>query len=138
MGGEFRVRFLGEVALNSAWGRLVEEGRRPRYGNGDRGGDERNGEADGGGEQEKETTGGREREVGLLVDKYRSCRLWETMGKIAGRVIGIVEKMEMKVHRQACLLYGRAISSHGSALYEFGTVMASIRKCSQCLRSRYE
>ena len=84
MSREFGVGFLGRVAVDAQWGRLVEEGRRPRYGGvgvGNMGGGE---EVDGNGE-------GRERDEGLLVDKYRSCSLCVTFEEITRQVVDIVE-----------------------------------------------
>lgn len=88
MSGEFGVEFLGRVALDAQWGRLVEEGRRPRYGG--VGGREEvgDGEVEGGGRGED---GGVEGDEGLLVDKYRSCSLWGSFEGIARRVVDIVE-----------------------------------------------
>lgn len=69
---------MGRVELDAQWGRLVEEGRRPRYGRGEEG-------------EEGEEGEGEERDEGLLVDKYRSCSLWKTFEGIAGQVVDIVE-----------------------------------------------
>ena len=81
MAGEEGVGFLGGVEVDGAWGRLVEEGRRPSYG-GVGGGEGEGGKGEG-------EEGGRDE--ALLVDKYRSCKLSETFEGIAARVVGIVE-----------------------------------------------
>ena len=86
MSGDFGVRFLGGVPVDMAWGVLVEEGRRPVYGevrnNGDDGEEvdgERRGERDGA------------RDEGLLVDKYRSCALCGVFDVITRQLVDIVE-----------------------------------------------
>jgi len=82
MAGEFGMRFLGRVPLDGRWGRLVEEGVRPEYGVVE------NSEGGGGGEGGEK---GRERDEGLLVDKYRSCSLCGVFEGITSELIGIVE-----------------------------------------------
>lgn len=77
MSREVGVGFLGRVPLDAQWGRLVEEGRRPRYGGVEVG---ENGEG--------ELV---ERDEGLLVDKYRSCSLCATFEGIARQVVDVVE-----------------------------------------------
>ncbi len=74
MSEEFGVRFLGRVPIDAQWGVLVEEGRRPKYGDGS-GGDE----------------GGVREDDGLLVDKYRSCLLCPVFTGIARDVVEKVE-----------------------------------------------
>ena len=104
MAREFDVKFLGAVPVDRQWGTLVEEGKRPRYGEDvtkDDGGDE----DDDDGEvvmddRETEVRRGDEAAVkglsgqladGLLVDKYRSCSLCTTFEMITSQVIGLVE-----------------------------------------------
>ena len=124
MADEFAVDFLGRVRLDAAWGRLVEEGRRPRYGGpvsddidgeGNEGiqdenelrlHEEREGEENGsveGDDGQKNVRNGalegvmhasqtfKETDEGLLVDKYRSCKLCETMKEITWKVIERVD-----------------------------------------------
>lgn len=99
MSGEFGVEFLGRVALDAQWGRLVEEGRRPRYGGVRKRVEAGDGEGDGEAEEDGREEGGdgdgvemvEERDEGLLVDKYRSCSLCATFEGIARRVVEIVE-----------------------------------------------
>ena len=81
MSGDFGVRFLGGVPVDMAWGVLVEEGRRPVYG------EVRNNEDDG--EEHVERSGARDE--GLLVDKYRSCALCEVFDGITRQLVDIVE-----------------------------------------------
>ena len=77
MAEEFGVRFLAGVGMDGAWGRLVEEGRRPVYGSVGRAEGENCGDDDEEeGVEEGDERRKRAREDGLLVDKYRSCKLW--------------------------------------------------------------
>ena len=106
MARDFGIRFLGRVSLDSQWGRLVEEGRRPRYEKVDVEKEEEEEEEEeedeegngvmGGTGQDTNGRGGRlqEREEGLLVDKYRSCKLSESISGIAKDVVQIVEESE--------------------------------------------
>ena len=85
MAQEFGVKFLGRVALDAQWGRLVEEGRRPRYGEVVR-------QNEGGGAPaEEEALQGNKVDEGLLVDKYRSCGLRKAMNGITKQVINVVD-----------------------------------------------
>jgi hypothetical protein len=86
MAREFGVRFLGGVPVDGRWGVLVEEGVRPVYGGvvNDQGGA-------GGEEDVQEGAMRREREEGLLVDKYRSCSLCGIFEDITRQLITIVE-----------------------------------------------
>ena len=89
MSGDFGVRFLGGVPVDMAWGVLVEEGKRPVYGevrnNGDDGAEE-DVDEEGHGEEEKDS-----RDEGLLVDKYRSCALCGVFEGITRQLVDIVE-----------------------------------------------
>lgn len=106
MANEFGVKFLGSVPLDSQWGVLVEEGQRPKYGavikqsDAD---DESDYEMDGESGEAREDVGNglleadeaaatREREVGLLVDKYRSCSLFPVFAGISKQVSDIVNE----------------------------------------------
>lgn len=71
MSEEFGVEFLGSVPVDAQWGSLVEEGKRPRYGQTDL--------------REKRVSMGKE--DGSLVDKYRSCSLCPAFRGIARGVI---------------------------------------------------
>lgn len=87
MAREFGVGFLGGVPVDGRWGRLVEEGLRPVYGEvvNDQG-------VDGGEVEEVEGESLRKgREEGLLVDKYRSCSLCGIFEGITAQLIEIVE-----------------------------------------------
>lgn len=92
MSREFEVGFLGGVALDSQWGVLVEEGRRPTYGE-VRNNWEGAGVGDGmeGVNEERREGRGEGRDEVLLVDKYRSCALCGVMGAITRQLIDIVE-----------------------------------------------
>lgn len=89
MSREFGVQFLGGVPLDGQWGVLVEEGRRPRYGDvravqkteseEDDENDDTNEGMNGEGDRER-------REDGLLVDKYRSCSLCPIFANITKRM----------------------------------------------------
>ncbi|KAL9121840.1 MAG: hypothetical protein Q9187_001602 [Circinaria calcarea] len=88
MSREFGVPFLGGVPLDAQWGVLVEEGRRPKYGNiwavqktESEEDDENDTKESMNGEGDKER-----REEGLLVDKYRSCSLCPVFGNITKRM----------------------------------------------------
>ncbi len=88
MSGDFGVRFLGGVPVDMAWGVLVEEGRRPVYG------EVRNNVDD----EEEDVNGERRcdredvaRDEGLLVDKYRSCALCGVFEGITRQLVDIVE-----------------------------------------------
>jgi hypothetical protein len=100
---EFGVRFLGGVPIDGQWGVLVEEGRRPVYGHvikrTRKGGmdkeeleeeedDDDSDEDDG---YESEEAAPREKDEGLLVDKYRSCSLAAVFEKMTSQVVEIVE-----------------------------------------------
>lgn len=71
MSEEFGVEFLGSVPVDAQWGSLVEEGKRPRYGQTDL-------------REERVSMG---KEDGSLVDKYRSCSLCPAFCRIARGVI---------------------------------------------------
>ena len=99
MAQEMGVRFLGAVPLDpGGWGALIEEGRRPSktrlLANGDRLTEEERKE------EEAEThTEDRARadapaeDCSLLVDKYRSCMLYEGVMKgVASEVIRLVDE----------------------------------------------
>ena len=93
MSREFGVQFLGGVPLDGQWGMLVEEGRRPRYG--DVGiAKDAEGEEDGEDEDIQEAINGdgdkARREEGLLVDKYRSCSLCPIFRTITKRVVDTI------------------------------------------------
>ncbi|KAL2040682.1 hypothetical protein N7G274_006661 [Stereocaulon virgatum] len=86
MAREFGVRFLGGVPVDSRWGGLVEEGKRPVYGDVmNNGEDENDGEGEDAEEDTNDVRDGERvsrveqdeegREEGLLVDKYRNCAL---------------------------------------------------------------
>jgi len=103
MAREFGVPFLGGVPLDGQWGVLVEEGVRPRYGgvansgDGDDGEDTGGGRGDEGAEAEQQSNGNgdgvwnREREEGLLVDKYRNCSLSPMFAEITRKMVEKVE-----------------------------------------------
>lgn len=103
MAREFGVPFLGGVPLDGQWGVLVEEGVRPRYGavanSGDRqdeedeedAEDERTGSEEQVNESE-ERVPNREREEGLLVDKYRNCSLSPVFAEITRKMVETVER----------------------------------------------
>ncbi|KAL8707938.1 MAG: hypothetical protein Q9225_007680 [Loekoesia sp. 1 TL-2023] len=108
MAQEFGVRFLGRVPVDGQWGILVEEGRRPRYGNNivkndgnedEDGleGDERIDQLENAGEvlDEEHVQGSNAIEGGAdtarLVDKYRSCSLFAVFDGITRRLNNIVE-----------------------------------------------
>ena len=103
MAQEFGVRFLGGVSLDVAWGRLVEEGRRPVYGAVDseieeqveriREGERESVDEDGIKDDNVQDDESKKlmREGGLLVDKYRSCKLCETFAGITKQLVDIVE-----------------------------------------------
>lgn len=74
MSEEFGVRFLGRVPVDAQWGSLVEEGKRPRYGEPEL--------------TEEQVLMGKE--DGPLVDKYRSCSLCPAFRGIAR---GMVDKV---------------------------------------------
>lgn len=91
MAGEFGVKFLGRVPVDTQWGILVEEGRRPRYGN--VGVRDEEGELDG--EENADDVGqneaSEEDNKALLVDKYRSCSLYWVFDDITRQLVEIVE-----------------------------------------------
>ncbi|MCJ1247951.1 cytosolic Fe-S cluster assembly factor cfd1 [Trapelia coarctata] len=103
MAREFGVPFLGGVPLDGQWGVLVEEGVRPRYGtaanNGDGGDGEdfENGKVNENAEAEEQMNGSeegvrkREKEEGLLVDKYRNCSLSPVFAEIRRKMVETVE-----------------------------------------------
>ena len=89
MAGEFGVPFLGRVAMDGAWGRLIEEGRRPTYGTSDNNSETVDVEGEyGGGTADVQP---KESDPGSLVDKYRSCKLSKTFKGITQQLIGLVE-----------------------------------------------
>lgn len=96
MAAEFGVKFLGRVPVDTQWGMLVEEGRRPSYGTvgvRDEEGemdDEANGENAGGETAEPNEVSALDKEA-LLVDKYRDCSLCGVFGEITRELVGIVE-----------------------------------------------
>ena len=94
MASEFGIRFLGRVAMDAAWGRLIEEGRRPRYAVVSSAAEEEGGEEVEIGEfaVEKTQYDGLKKEEGLLVDKYRNCRLCETFEGITRQLVELVEE----------------------------------------------
>lgn len=77
MSEEFGVRFLGGVPVDAQWGSLVEEGKRPRYGQTEL-------------IMEQVFMG---KEDGSLVDKYRSCSLCPSFCRIARGIIDQVKKL---------------------------------------------
>lgn len=77
MSEEFGVRFLGSVPVDAQWGSLVEEGKRPRYGEGEL--------------REEQVFIGKE--AGLLVEKYRSCSLCPAFNRIARGVVDKVNEL---------------------------------------------
>lgn len=77
MSEEFAVKFLGSVPVDTQWGSLVEEGKRPRYGQTEL--------------REKQVFVGKEDES--LVDKYRSCSLCPAFCGIAKGVIDKVNEL---------------------------------------------
>lgn len=91
MAGEFGVKFLGRVPVDTQWGTLVEEGRRPRYGT--VGVRDEEGEMDGGanGEAAELNDIPEEDKKALLVDKYRSCSLCGVFEEITRELVRIVE-----------------------------------------------
>lgn len=111
MAQEFGVRFLGRAPVDGQWGVLVEEGRRPRYGNKvakdsaeDDEDDLEEEEEDGGISQEDgrrevldgdQSNGDQEdrevRDSASLVDKYRSCSLCPVFEGITRELHSIVE-----------------------------------------------
>ena len=97
MAREFGVGFLGSVPLDSQWGVLVEEGARPKYGGVVKDGVEEGadgtvaGAEDADDEGAERSTGQREREEGLLVDKYRSCSLYPVFEGIAKQVVNTIQ-----------------------------------------------
>ena len=88
MSGDFGVRYLGGVPVDMAWGSLVEEGRRPVYGEVRNNGDDGEEDVDGERRREREDVA---RDEGLLVDKYRSCALCGVFEGITRQLIDIVE-----------------------------------------------
>ena len=88
MSGDFGVKFLGGVPVDMAWGILVEEGRRPVYG------EVRNNGHDGEEDVDAERRGERDgaRDEGLLVDKYRNCALCGVFDGITRQLVDIVER----------------------------------------------
>ena len=88
MSGDFGVRFLGGVPVDMAWGGLVEEGRRPVYGEVRNNGDDEEEDVDGESRWAGEDVA---RDEGLLVDKYRSCALCGVFEGITRQLVDIVE-----------------------------------------------
>lgn len=116
MAEQFGVRFLGGVPVDGQWGVLVEEGRRPRYGE-DAVRDEGGGESDedddedeeGGasGQEERNEANGHNEDAGhkspvdgqkdeLLVDKYQSCSLCSIFEGFTKQLTDIVDKSHAK------------------------------------------
>ncbi|KAI4094510.1 MAG: hypothetical protein LQ339_007471 [Xanthoria mediterranea] len=102
MAREFEVIFLGGVPVDGQWGSLVEEGKRPRYGEDvvkdvvkDDGDDDDDDEDDDDDTVNRNDTAENNvsagMDVGLLVDKYRSCSLCVTFEGITSQLIGLVE-----------------------------------------------
>jgi Mrp family chromosome partitioning ATPase len=89
MSADFGVKFLGGVPIDRQWGVLVEEGKRPTYGGVAKVEDEEEGSDIG---DRKEMVAEGEKELGLLVDKYRSCSLSGLFGGITKEVVQIVEQ----------------------------------------------
>ena len=109
MAQEFGVRFLGRVPVDSQWGTLIEEGKRPSYGN--RSANNAQEEDDGESEEDDERIdkqgnsgmlvvndqaceisaieGGRD--SASLVDKYRSCSLSSVFDGITRQLDTIIE-----------------------------------------------
>ena len=81
---DFAVRFLGGVPIDGQWGVLVEERRRPKYGDVENNGDGEDGETE-------DRVVEAEKEEGLLVDKYRSCSLSGLFEGITRELVQIVE-----------------------------------------------
>lgn len=77
MSEEFGVRFLGSVPVDAQWGSLVEEGKRPRYGE----------------PELREEQVFMVKEDGPLVDKYRSCSLCPAFYGIARGVVDKVNEL---------------------------------------------
>ena len=96
MARDFGVGFFGGVPLDSQWGLLVEEGMRPKYGGVVKDGVEEDADGSVAGEEvddygEAEINAPqREKEEGLLVDKYRSCSLSPIFEGIAKQVVDTV------------------------------------------------
>ena len=88
MSGDFGVRFLGGVPVDMAWGGLVEEGRRPVYGEVRNNGDDEEVDVNGESRWDGEDVA---RDEGLLVDKYRSCALCGVFAGITRQLVDIVE-----------------------------------------------
>ena len=115
MANEFGVKFLGSVPLDSQWGALVEEGRRPKYSTVikqsdaddesdyemDEESDEAREDVGDGLLEEDEVAAIREREVGLLVEKYRSCSLFPVFAGISKQVSDIVGEEDSAVDAAA-------------------------------------
>lgn len=83
MAKDFGVPFLGSVPIDPAFVQLIEEGTRPVY---PKGTVVDGKEITAGSEQEKEN-GGKDRNSGLLVDKYRSCSLCPLFDGIVARLV---------------------------------------------------
>ena len=88
MSVDFGATFLGGVPIDGQWGVLVEEGKRPRYGNiqqnaNDGDGSEHCEKADLAADGQEEPT--------LLVDRYRSCTLSGVFERIAKDVVHTIE-----------------------------------------------
>ncbi|KAL8754082.1 MAG: hypothetical protein Q9199_004580 [Rusavskia elegans] len=95
MAREFDVKFLGGVPVDGQWGSLVEEGKRPRYGEdvkvaGDDDEDDQETDANDG-DVDTATGLSAQPDDELLVDKYRSCSLCLTFEGISSQLIGLVE-----------------------------------------------
>ena len=97
MAREFEVNFLGGVPVDGQWGSLVEEGKRPRYGqdivkdDGDHDDDDDDDDDMVNRDDTVENNVSAGMDVGLLVDKYRSCSLCVTFEGITSQLIGLVE-----------------------------------------------
>ncbi|CAL8584211.1 cytosolic Fe-S cluster assembly factor cfd1 [Xanthoria parietina] len=97
MAREFEVNFLGGVPVDGQWGSLVEEGKRPRYGqdivkdDGDHDDDDDDDDDMVNRDDTVENNVSAGMDVGLLVDKYQSCSLCVTFEGITSQLIGLVE-----------------------------------------------
>ncbi|KAF1991140.1 P-loop containing nucleoside triphosphate hydrolase protein [Aulographum hederae CBS 113979] len=93
MAREFGVKFLGSVPLDPAFVALVEEGRRPVYEVIGAGGEENGDEQEEVEEEEKP----REKDPGLLVEKYTSCSLYPVFEGIVKEVLADIASREGEV-----------------------------------------
>lgn len=91
MASEFGVKFLGRVPVDTQWGTLVEEGRRPRYGTVGVRDEEREMDGEANGETAEHNEVSALDKKALLVDKYRDCSLCGVFEEITRELVGIVE-----------------------------------------------